>query len=141
MANVADIAQYINSQFWELSKVKLQKLLYFAQAWSLARDGKELFPDDFVAWKLGPVIKGLHDSMHDCEKVVPLEVPGSNLERLTNGAMQYLDSVLSFYGDMSKEELVDLAHQDSVWKNAHRDAVIPKEAIRALYRDRECPLQ
>lgn len=141
MANVADIAQYINSQFWELSKVKLQKLLYFAQAWALGKHSQELFPDDFVAWELGPALKDLHESMRDCEKVVPLEVPGSNLERLTNGDMQYLDSVLAFYGDMTKEELVDLAHQDSVWKTALRDAIIPKDEIKALYMDRQCPLQ
>ena len=141
MANVADIAQYFNAQFWELSKIKLQKLLYFAQAWSLGKNDQELFPDDFVAWKLGPALKELHKSMHDCEKVVPLEIPGSDIDRLTNGDMQSLDSVLAFYGDMTKEELIDLAHQDNVWKNALRDAVIPKEAIKALYRDRKCPLR
>lgn len=141
MANVADIAQYINSQFWELSKVKLQKLLYFAQAWSLGKNDQELFPDDFVAWKLGPAIKELHESMRDCEKVVPLDVPGADVDRLTNGDMQYIDSILAFYGDMTKEELIELAHQDIVWKKARRDAIIPKEEIKALYRGRECPLQ
>lgn len=141
MAKVADVAQYINLQFWQLSKVKLQKLLYFSQAWFLAINDCELFPDDFVAWEQGPAIKELHESMHGCEKVVPIEVSGSDLQRLTNGEMQYLDSVLAYYGDMTKDELVARAHEDIIWKRARRNEVISKNDIRDYYRRKECPLQ
>ena len=43
MANVFDVAQYILKKSGTLTTMKLQKLLYYSQAWSLAWDGVPLF--------------------------------------------------------------------------------------------------
>ena len=39
-----------------VSNLKLQKLLYYAQAWHLAFFGAPLFDEDFEAWVHGPVV-------------------------------------------------------------------------------------
>lgn len=39
-----------------ITPLKLQKLLYYAQAWSLVFRGKALFYEDIEAWVHGPVI-------------------------------------------------------------------------------------
>ena len=44
-----------------ITNMKLQKLMYYAQAWHLAVIGDELFSDDFQAWIHGPVIPALYD--------------------------------------------------------------------------------
>ena len=55
MANVFDTAKYILEQFGSMSTMKLQKLCYYSQAWSLVWDDSPLFEEDFQAWANGPV--------------------------------------------------------------------------------------
>ena len=65
MSNITiiDVANYILDKMGELTTMKLQKLTYYCQAWSLAWDEKPLFEDDFEAWANGPVSRKLYDSM------------------------------------------------------------------------------
>jgi len=44
-----------------ISNLKLQKLVYYSQAWHLAIEDSALFEDDFEAWVHGPVIPTLFD--------------------------------------------------------------------------------
>ena len=55
MANVFDTAKYILEQSGPMSTMKLQKLCYYSQAWSLVWDDSPLFEEDFQAWANGPV--------------------------------------------------------------------------------------
>lgn len=43
-----------------ISPMKLQKLVFYAQAWYLGNAGKELFPEDIEAWPYGPVVRDLY---------------------------------------------------------------------------------
>ena len=43
-----------------ITNLKLQKLVYYAQAWYLALHGKRLFPAEFQAWVHGPVCHSLY---------------------------------------------------------------------------------
>ncbi len=44
-----------------LTNLRLQKLLYYAQAWSLAMRDKPLFDDRIEAWPSGPVVPSVFD--------------------------------------------------------------------------------
>ena len=45
-----------------IDQMKLQKLVFYAQAWWLAfNDESELFPEDINAWKWGPVIPEIYN--------------------------------------------------------------------------------
>ncbi|MDC7291062.1 DUF4065 domain-containing protein [Blautia schinkii] len=59
MANVFDTAKYILEQSGTMSTMKLQKLCYYSQAWSLVWDDSPLFNEDFQAWTNGPVCSEL----------------------------------------------------------------------------------
>ena len=66
--NVFDTANYIMINYADmpetygnLSAMKLQKLVYYAQAWSLAWDNEILFDDPISAWIYGPVVKELFE--------------------------------------------------------------------------------
>lgn len=63
MTTAASVSNYIISLLApdrDLETIKLQKLLYFAQGWSFALQGKQLFSDEFEAWKYGPVIRSIY---------------------------------------------------------------------------------
>ena len=55
MVNVFDVANYILNTVGQVTSMKLQKLVYYSQAWSLAWDDLPLFEEDFQAWANGPV--------------------------------------------------------------------------------------
>lgn len=59
MANAFDVAKYILEVKGTMSTMKLQKLCYYAQAWSLVWDDKPLFDEEFEAWANGPVCREL----------------------------------------------------------------------------------
>ena len=60
MATVFDVAKYILHKKKKLSTWKLQKLCYYAQAWSIAWTEHPLFAEDFEAWVNGPVCPELY---------------------------------------------------------------------------------
>ncbi len=62
MAQLNDVARYIlELQGGEVSTMKLQKLMYYSQAWSLVWDEKPLFDAHIEAWANGPVIRELFE--------------------------------------------------------------------------------
>ena len=46
MASVSDVAAYILQQQGAMTTWKLQKLIYYSQAWSLVWDDDALFPEE-----------------------------------------------------------------------------------------------
>ena len=46
-----------------LTNLRLQKLLYYAQAWSLVVRESELFSDEVEAWRYGPVVPSVYQKM------------------------------------------------------------------------------
>ena len=70
MTKAIDVAKYIlciaNTNGDLITNLKLQKLLYYAQAWYMVNfDGKKLFDDDIEAWQFGPVIKSIYNLFKD----------------------------------------------------------------------------
>ena len=55
-----DIQAADNSQFPKIDPMKLQKLLYYSQAWWLAGMDSDLFSDDIEAWPWGPVVRDIY---------------------------------------------------------------------------------
>lgn len=60
MPTIFDAAKFILEQLGQMSTMKLQKLCYYAQAWSLVWDDAPLFEEDFQAWANGPVLSLIH---------------------------------------------------------------------------------
>ena len=55
MTNIYKVAKYILTKKGKMTTIKLQKLCYYSQAWSLVWDGVPLFKEEFRAWPNGPV--------------------------------------------------------------------------------------
>jgi uncharacterized phage-associated protein len=52
-----DVAAYILQRLGPMTTMKLQKLLYYCQAWSLVWDEEPLFYEAIEAWANGPVVR------------------------------------------------------------------------------------
>jgi len=120
MADVKDVAQYILDKCGGMTTWKLQKLVYYCQAWSLVWDEQPLFLEDIEAWADGPVVRRLYD-LHVGQFTIS-SVEGGDSSRLTDTQRETIDAVLGVYGDKASAWLRDLTHLEPPWKETRRAA-------------------
>ena len=139
MTNVLDVAQYILDEKQKpLSALKLQKIVYYCQAWSLVWDERPLFPEAIEAWSNGPVIRALYEAHKGLYEVHDV---GGNPENLIPIEVETIDAVWRDYGDKSAQWLVMLSHSELPWRKAREglepsepsDRVIPLDDIANYY--------
>lgn len=126
--SVFDVAAYILRERGEMTAMKLQKLCYYAKAWGLVWDEEELFPEGFEAWANGPVCMELYQAHKGQFKVSEMRRGDAN--RLTGESKSTVDAVLNAYGHLKGQQLSDLTHRESPWKDARGDCA-PGEMSRA----------
>ena len=118
---------------------KLQKIVYYCQAWSLLWDDDALFPEEIEAWANGPVVPVLYRAHRGRYRISCLK--GGNPDNLSADQRDTIDAVLEFYGDRSPQWLSDLTHMEEPWRTARKgvpdgrrgSAIIPKEHLAAYY--------
>lgn len=116
MATAHDVAAYILNKYGMMTAMKLQKLVYYSQAWSLVWDERPMFRERIEAWANGPVVPALYD-LHRGQFQVRTWSSG-NADRLPRDAKATIDAVLDFYGTKSSQWLSDLTHQEAPWVTA-----------------------
>jgi len=99
--------------------MKLQKLVYYTQAWSLVWDEKPLFGEKMEAWANGPVCPALY-SNHRGLFEVDVDTVGGNPEALTVTEQESTDAVLEYYGQQSSQWLSELTHAEAPWQEARQ---------------------
>ena len=141
MASIFDVAKYILNKCGRISTMKLQKLCYYCQAWSLAWDEVPLFEEDFQAWANGPVCPELF-SFHKGKFLVDSTLFNESQEySFTENELETMDNVLKFYGDKEPQWLSELTHKEAPWREARHgisdglrsDTVISKESMQQYY--------
>ena len=141
MTTEFDVARYILEKQGEISAMKLQKLLYYSQAWSMVWDERTLFDADFEAWANGPVLPTIYD-IHRGQFLVDSSLfQNGDASNLDDEASDTVDQVLKVYGDKTAQWLSNLTHDEAPWKDARGDlspmdrsnAVIEKGQIHEYY--------
>lgn len=132
-----------------LSLLKLQKLLYYVQAWHLAFYGRPLFEGRFQAWVHGPVNREIYDRFASTKSLYS-EVGHEDLldgfspEALDPGARNHIDSVLEVYAGHTGTQLEDMTHSEAPWIEARQgyrpadrcEEYISEETMANYYRAR-----
>lgn len=140
MANVFDTAKYILEQSGPMSTMKLQKLCYYAQAWSLVWDDSPLFEENFQAWANGPVCPELFFKTQGAYSVSASDETGG-IGDLSAGQKDTIDRVLEHYGSHNAQWLSQLTHMEAPWIQAREGVpsgagcsnVITKESMEMYY--------
>jgi uncharacterized phage-associated protein len=141
MVDVRDVAQCILERRGRTTTWKLQKLVYYCQAWSLVWDDEALFPDNIEAWADGPVVRRLYD-IHAGNFTIS-RVTGGDSSRLNKTQRETIDAVLDAYGSKTSAWLRSLTHSEGPWKETRRraglsggergNAVIPLDVMAEFY--------
>ena len=154
MANIDDVADYIiesmlaDGDFEELSNLKLQKLFFYAQAWSIPILQRSLIDDfaDFEAWNHGPInvhiynrfkaTKGLYSLM----SIKDVRMRGTILSHDTK---LYIDYILSNYAKLSSLQLEILCLGEEPWIRTRKkiisnptNKIITRELINQYYGEK-----
>ncbi|HUI89166.1 MAG TPA: type II toxin-antitoxin system antitoxin SocA domain-containing protein [Anaerolineales bacterium] len=120
MANVFDVAKYILHQKGEMTAMKLQKLVYYSQAWSLVWDGKPLFREKIRAWANGPVVPSLYAEHRGAFIVNEKFFTNGDPQKLTKTEKSTINAVVKVYGKKTPQFLSELTHNEDPWKNARK---------------------
>jgi uncharacterized phage-associated protein len=120
--NVYEVALYFLNRSllggnFAITHLKLQKLVYYAQAWSMAINQRPLFDTDIEAWLHGPVSRELYREYREYgfREIPPVENLNIRIER---NDLEVLQGVWDLYGEHDGKYLETLAHQEDPWINA-----------------------
>ena len=141
LENVSKAVIIIHREFFDESPspMKLQKLCYYAQGYSLAT-GKELFPDDFQAWQHGPVVPELYQQYKHFQWrqiTDEIELPNETF-------LGFLRDIVSAYGRYDGAALSTMTHREQPWLETRGNLdelegsteVIPKDRLRAYFESK-----
>jgi uncharacterized phage-associated protein len=143
----SNVAKYILANFQTkgtpINNLKLQKLLYYSQAWRLAIKEAPLFADRIEAWIHGPVVPPVFGEYKHFGWSPISTVNGAEL-LLFRDSVAHIDEVLAAYGQLSAWDLERLSHSEDPWREARAglapDApsknVISNESMMKFYGPR-----
>lgn len=133
MTSAHDVANYILTQRSPVTAMKLQKLVYYAQAWSLVWEEEPIFNERIEAWANGPVVPELYQIHKGFFKVH--KWPQGDPTVFTKEQYDTMNGVLEFYGKMSSQALSDLTHSEDPWKIARKGVPDGKRSDREITLD------
>lgn len=116
MAQVHDVAAYILGQAAPMTAMKLQKLVYYSQAWHLVWDEVPLFEARIEAWANGPVVPFLY-AQHRGRFILDCW-PSGDPSALAANEQETVDLVLDAYAKFSAQQLSELTHCEQPWTEA-----------------------
>lgn len=140
--NIQDIARYTILRLIQngdtICPLKLQKVLYYMQAWHMVYFDREntLFDDVPEAWVNGPVYRSVYETYKAIpmyEQIQPKSFGFNSpkelrdeaeriykLLSLTKDQNDFIESIYRHYGTMSHDRLVYLTHSQAPWNNARK---------------------
>ncbi len=142
MITADDVAYYILDRH-AMTAMKMQKLVYYAQAWHLARTGGPLFAEPIEAWVNGPVVRELYDQHRGQFSLSGWQ--SGDPTALSRGQRTLLDEILGTYGQRSAAWLSQLTHGEEPWQSARKGisdsarsaAIIDPAVMERYYRRQE----
>ena len=109
-----------------LTQLKLQKLVYYADAWYLANFDKPMISEKFEAWAHGPAIRSLYAKYREAGWD---SLPPENGPMPPEAVNKFLTSVYQEYGQFGAKKLEEMTHNELPWQAA-RVGLRPEEASK-----------
>ena len=135
MHSILDVAKYILEKKGPMTTMKLQKLCYYSQAWSLAWDETPLFNEDFEAWANGPVCPTLFYSHKGHYSVPSNFFSRRSSASFSDSERETIDKVLDYYGDKEPQWLSNLTHMEEPWRRARDGVAIGMPCTNIISKD------
>ena len=114
------IRAYEDGREYQMTNMKIQKLLYYSQCLYLALFNEPLFAEEIQAWRYGPVCPSAYRFYSEFE-AQQLPIPSKeNLTEITPEIKEVLEEVWQYFGEYHAYYLSDLTHLEFPWKKARK---------------------
>lgn len=143
MYAVQDIAEYViwysEKQDFGISNLKLQKILYFIQAYFLICSDRTCFYEKIEAWDFGPVVPEVYKRYKQYGSMdihgIPEEEP-----YLCQNDKERINEVVDNFADYSATDLVEITQKQVPWIEAYeskRNNEISTDSIKQYFTKRD----
>lgn len=128
-----------------LDKLKLQKLLYYAQAWNLVFNKNPLFQNNIEAWIHGPAIPEVYQFFKNFDFTdQSIKFEEGDFNTFTADEKKVLNDIWAVYGKYDGPYLETLTHSELPWQEARSGVesstpsqnVISTERMQQYYGER-----
>lgn len=124
-----------------ITPLKMQKILYYAQGYYLARYNKPLFNEDFQAWAHGPANPKIYDKYK--------QYGSSSIDEIVDELYEFDDTITKFlfdiwntFGIYDGKYLEQLTHTEEPWIKARKgyepgercEVVISKDSMKKFFK-------
>lgn len=136
-----DIAKYLlykaNQDGEVITNLKMQKLLYYAQAWYLVNFKRPLFEDKIEAWSFGPVIKSVYQKYKEFihMPIIYYDKKGKILKKFSKKDQEFLNEFYNKFINYTAHDLVSLSHSEEPFIEAYKSSpnIISLERMKDFY--------
>ncbi len=124
-AKAVDVAAFVVNWFGrkpeesDLTHMKMQKLLYYAQGHHLALYSKPLFNDEIQAWEHGPVVRSVYNEYVQAGKKIISKPLAGDSSAVSERQKSFIREVLMVRGQYSAWRLRDMTHKEDPWVDAY----------------------
>lgn len=152
------VADYIISQNdpngWEITNLKLQKLLYYCQGFYLAIKDDPMFNERIEHWDNGPVVPEMYEEYKKYERITSGQPGTLDLDSMLNDsfakktidenlkiyarfydsfAREIIDEVLKIYGHFSSWKLREMTRNEPPWVNTKCCEEITHQSLKDYF--------
>lgn len=125
-----------------ITPLKLQKILYYAQGYYLAKNNKPLFKEDFEAWAHGPANNDVYEKYKNYGFNAIDEPSSEEVPDFNDKLVDFLYSIWNVFGIYDGKYLENLTHQETPWIEARKgyqpgekcNVIITKESIKKFFQ-------
>lgn len=144
-----DLVNYVAYKLGTYSHFKIQKSIYYLQAYHLAQFGTPLIEEDFEAWVHGPVIRKLWKEFrskgiaaYEDLKYSGTATDAKKIKKMVSSEqLAYIDEMIGELKKVTALQLEAMTHEETPWKKArvglkHSEAgrnVISKNSIKLYF--------
>lgn len=137
--HAAFLIAYSVKQGCPISNLKLQKLLYLAQAYALISKNRKLFEELIEAWAFGPVVPSVYKlyKQYGCGSLFKAD---EDAEAVDSEDQRLLTAVFGQFKDWSATDLTRLTLNQRPWQDAYTEdnkTEITVSAIKSFFSKEE----
>lgn len=130
------IQKGLDNKIPELTPMKLQKLMFFAQSWYLRNFNSLLFDAAFARWQYGPVIPEIYQEFKDFGAGIinrfASDAFGNKPQIQEAKVLNFIDKIIEVYGNYTGPQLSAMTHQPgTAWSiNQNCLYIDPSDLVR-----------
>ena len=134
------VINYSNEHDYGISNLKLQKVLYFIQAYFLTKkkDHTPCFDEKIEAWDFGPVVPEVY---HRYKAYGSASIPymsNSKIKEISEDDKKLIDGIVDECSQYSAAALVEITHNQAPWLDVYKpycNNTISKRSIKKYFAE------